>query len=231
MILRRLYLYVVSAAALATLAVGLTLFGSTVLQFVFNDPQAQSSRTALAGFSAMTLVALPVWAVHFWFARRFARRDPAERASAIRRLYIYWACLASSIGTMSALSFTIGHLLRPIIDSCPTYPGLVGTGSLGVTAGCSGNFEWLLIAQGAWATVVVLVIWALHFRIATRDRAAVGEQGASATLRRWYMYIALLVGLLAMLSGAQSLIEEVWRKARDNSAMNYLYIGDAAGGV
>jgi hypothetical protein len=229
MILRRLYLYVVSAAALATLAIGLSLLGSTVLQFVFNDPQAQYSRGALAGFSAMTLVALPVWGVHFWFARRFAHRDLAERASAIRRLYVYWACLWASIGATSTLSFTIGHLLRPIIDACPTYPGLVGKGSLGVNTGCSGNFEWLVITQGAWATLVLLVIWAFHLRIATRDRAVAGEQGASATLRRWYMYIALLVGLLTMLSGAQSLIEEVWRRARDNSALNYLYMGDAAG--
>jgi uncharacterized protein DUF5671 len=226
MILRRLYLYLVSAAALATLATGLSLLGSTVLLFVFNDPSAQNSRTSLAGFTAMTLVALPVWAVHFWFARRFAHRDTADRASAIRRLYVYWACLASSVAAAFTLSFTIGHLLRPLIDTCAaaTGPGRVGGG-----IACSGSPEWLVIAQGAWATLVLLVIWAFHLRIATRDRAVVGEQGGSATLRRWYMYVALLVGLLLMLGGAQSLIEDAWRKARDSSALSYLYMGDAAG--
>src|SRR5207302_9483432 len=92
-ILRRLYLYVVSAAALTLLATGLTLLGGTILLFVFNDPSADSSRGQLAVFTAMTVVALPVWAVHFWFARRLALRDPFERASALRRLYFYWACL------------------------------------------------------------------------------------------------------------------------------------------
>jgi len=221
MILRRLYLYLVSAAALATLAIGLSLLGATVLLFVFNDPAAQSSRTALAGYTAMTLVALPVWAVHFWFSRRFALRDPADRASALRRLYVYWALLGTSIGAMFTLSFTIGHLLRPITDTCPVITG----------TGCSGSPEWLLISQGAWATVVLIGIWAFHLRIATRDRAVVGEEGASATLRRWYMYGALLVGLITMLSGAQSLMEEVWLKVRGSPFLSYPPFADEAGQV
>src|SRR5438270_13971119 len=104
MILRRLYLYLVSAAGLVLFAIGLSRFGTTALLFVFNDPQAEYSRTALAGFTAMALVALPVWGAHFWFARRYALRDPAERASAIRRLYLYFACFGTSLGATAALS-------------------------------------------------------------------------------------------------------------------------------
>jgi threonine/homoserine efflux transporter RhtA len=88
MILRRLYLYLVSAASLGVLTVGLALLGTIVLLFVFNDSTAQDNRTALAAYTAMVLVAGPVWAVHFWFARHFAMRDPGDRASAIRRLYL-----------------------------------------------------------------------------------------------------------------------------------------------
>jgi hypothetical protein len=73
------------------------------------------------------------------------------------------------------------------------------------------------------------VTWAFHFRIASRDRAAVDETGASATLRRWYMYVALLVGLLVMLSGAASLIELAWLKQWHSSRGDYRFIGDAAG--
>jgi Domain of unknown function (DUF5671) len=226
MILRRLYLYLVSAAALATLAIGLSLLGATALLFVFNDPQAPYSRGALAGYTAATLVGLPVWAVHFWFARRFAHRDPAERASVIRRLYVYWACLGTSIAAMYILSFTIGNLLRPIIDTC-----LAATGPNQVVTytGCGASPDWLFITQGAWALLVLLVIWAFHLRIATRDRAVVGEQGGSATLRRWYMYIALLVGLLTMLNGAQNLIAEAWLKARDSSLPAFGSMADAGG--
>jgi hypothetical protein len=220
MTLRRLYLYLVSAVSLGLLAAGLALLGTTVLLFVFNDPSAQYSRTQLAGFTALTAVALPVWAIHFWFARRYAMRDPYERASAIRRAYIYWACLGSAIGVLVALSIAIGDLLRPeatlcafgsLINRCPTSP------------------NWLTTTQAGWVTLIFLAIWAFHFWIAARDRATVGETGASATLRRWYMYTVLLVGLLVMLSGASSVIQALWLNAINSVLANNLDTGGATG--
>src|SRR5207245_884271 len=44
-------------------------------------------------------------------------------------------------------------------------------------------------------------------------RAAVGEKGASSTLRRWYMYTALLVGLLMLLSGTATVLQMLWLRA------------------
>jgi hypothetical protein len=231
MILRRLYLYLVSAAGLGLLAAGLALLGITILLFVFNDPSAQDNRTPLAIYTAMTLVALPVWGVHFWFARRFAMRDPHERASALRRAYFYWACLASAIGALIALAIAGGDLLRPLIDTCTTVtsnlPGQKGGVPITATSCPAGG--WLATSQAGWIALAFLAIWVFHFLIAKRDRAAVGEGGASATLRRWYMYVALLVGLLLMLSGASSLIEIAWLKARHSSLADFRYIGDAAG--
>jgi Domain of unknown function (DUF5671) len=227
MTLRRLYLYLVSAFSLGLLAAGLALLGNTVLLFVFNDPSAQYSRTQLAGFTAMTAVALPVWAIHFWFARRYAIRDPYERASTIRRLYVYGACLGSAIGALVSLAISLGYLLRTLIDSCR-----------GVNASCLGlDFlilqtpapAWLPASQAGWVAAVFLAIWAFHFWIAARDRATVGEAGASATLRRWYMYVVLLVGLLVMLSGARSLIQVLWLMAINSPLADSLSIGTAAG--
>jgi hypothetical protein len=208
-ILRRLYLYLVSAAALVLLAVGLAFLGGTILLFVFNDPSADSSRTALAGFTAMTVVALPVWGVHFWFARRFAMRDPYERASAIRRLYVYWACLVMSVAAMYTLSFALAQALQPYLDN--------QTGS------------WLSASQLGWATVVLAAFFALHFKIAVDDRKAVGEEGASATLRRWYIYVALLVGLLTMLAGASYLLQLGWTRLVTGSVVQYSYLASPAG--
>jgi hypothetical protein len=224
MILRRLYLYVVSAAALATLAAGLSAVGFTLLPFLLNDQNADSGRAALAYATAATLVALVVWAVHFWFARRYALRDPAERASAIRRLYVYWACLVMSIGAAIALDNAIANYLRPILD-CTISPGVY------ISFDCGPNAGFLPAAQALWIALVLGGFWALHYRIAVSDRAAVGEQGRSASLRRWYMYPALLVGLLMMLSGAASLIILIWLRLL-NSTLGTgqgRYIGDAAG--
>jgi hypothetical protein len=220
MTLRRLYLYVVSAVSLGLLAAGLALLGNTVLLFVFNDPSAQYSRTQLAGFTATTAVALPVWAIHFWFARRYAMRDPYERASAIRRLYVYWACLGGAIGALVALAITIGDLLRPELDTCPFR---------GVFVPCPASPNWLAASQAGWVAFVFIAIWAFHFWIAARDRAAVGETGASATIRRWYMYVVLLVGLLVMLNGASTLIQALWLKAVNSPLASNVSTGDIAG--
>jgi hypothetical protein len=226
MTLRRLYLYLVSAVSLGLLAAGLALLGNTVLLFVFNDPSAQNSRTQLAGFTAMTAVALPVWAIHFWFARRYAMRDPYERASTIRRLYIYWACLGSAIGVLVALAISLGYLLRLFIDPCAPFASAGQPCTLTKAVGIeqliaeTPNPWWLPASQAAWVAAVFLAIWAFHFWIAARDRAAVGETGASATLRRWYMYVALLVGLLVMLSGASSLLRAAWLNAVNSPLAN-----------
>ena len=209
MILRRLYLYLVSAAGLALLAAGLALLGDTVVLFVFNDPSAQYSRGELAGFSAMALVALPVWGVHFFFARRFAMRDPSERASAIRRAYLYAACLAGSLVALVVATTTISGLLHPLLDraafgSVPTF-------------------------QAAWTLAVAGAVWWSHSGIAARDRAAAGETGASSTLRRWYMYTAALVGLLTLLAGASQLLNLAWIKLVTGSLQNWQSMSDAAG--
>ena len=211
MILRRLYLYLVSAAAMVLLAVGLVFLGATVLLFAFNDPSAESSRSQLAVFTAMTVVALPVWGVHFWVARRFAMRDPFERASALRRLYLYFVCLATALAAMETLAFALFFLFQPVFDQLPLN---------GLTA-----------AQLGWASVVCVALLGFHFVIASRDRAAVGEEGASATLRRWYMYVALLVGLLTMLSSAAYLLQLGWTKLVLGSIVQYLYMATPAGSV
>jgi hypothetical protein len=228
-ILRRLYLYLVSAAALVLLTAGLALLGITVLLFIFNDPTAQDSRTSLAGFSAMVLVAGPVWAIHFWFARRFAMRDPYDRASAIRRLYVYWACLGGAVGAAIALGVTAGDLLRPVIDSC----SVIGSAPFGKGVGpggfCPAHSNWLETSQAGWVAMVLLGVWAFHFWTAGLDRAAVGEVGASATLRRWFMYPALLVGLLILLSGLGQTLEVGWLKIVQSPLGNFRYVGDPAG--
>ena len=227
MTLRRLYLYVVSAVSLGLLVAGLALLGNTILLFIFNDPSAQNSRIQLAGFTAMTAVALPVWAIHFWFARRYAMRDPYERASAIRRLYVYWACLGGAIGALIAVAISLGYLLRTLIDACR---GVHATCfSLDVLILQTPVPAWLPASQAGWVAAVFLAIWAFHFWVAASDRAAVGEAGASATLRRWYMYVVLLVGLLVMLSGTSSLIQVLWLIAINSPLGDNLSIGTAAG--
>ena len=131
-----------------------------------------------------------------------------------------------SIGAAIALDNGIANYLRPLLD-CP--------------ASLSNTFVYrpsdcttrtlLTTAQAAWIALVLGAFWALHYRIAVRDRGAVGEVDRSASLRRWYMYPALLFGLLMMLSGAASLIILIWLRLLNSTlgTDQYRYIGDAAG--
>jgi hypothetical protein len=208
-ILRRLYLYLASVVGLTVLAIGLASLGATILMFVFNDPDAQYSRGSIAVFGAMSVVALPVWGVHLWFAQRFAARDPYERSSAIRHLYLYFECLASSITAMVFVAMALGHALAPVIDG--------------------RTFDTETTAQTAWAALVFLGVWGFHFWIASRDRKSVHEEGASATLRRWYMYVALLVGLLTMLSFTQQVLQQAWVVLAATQSPGETFLADPAG--
>ncbi len=207
MILRRLYIYLVSAASLVVVAFGITGLGSTFILFFLNDPEWQFSRTSIAGYGAATIVGLPVWAIHMWIARRYALRDPAERGSAIRHLYFYWACLVFAIFFAVNLSSALGPALRPWLDNLqgPQLP-------------FEGNRP---ILQSTWNALVLLAIWLLHYRMAARDRAAVGEQGASATLRRWYMYAALLIGFVLMLYSGALVLKVLWTNALSSNLYQY----------
>jgi uncharacterized protein DUF5671 len=196
-ILRRLFVYLVSAAALSLFASGLVLLGGTILLFAFNDPSAEFSRSQLAYYSAMVIAGLLVWAPTIWYAQRLAR-DPYERASALRRLYFYWVCLAASLAAMVAVTIGLSQVLMPVFDN--------------------EFFTYLSAAQAGWAAFVFAAVWSFHLWIAWRDRAAGGEEGASSTLRRWYMYIALLVGLLTMLAGTQVTLQLGWYRVVTGTA-------------
>lgn len=212
MILRRLYLYLVSAAALVVLVIGLVVLGTTILSFVFNDPYANDNRGTIAVAAAMSIVALPVWGIHLWFAQRFAKRDPYERASAIRHLYLYFACLASAIAAMIALATCLWYALR--------------LESVDVQA-----LDGEAAAQSGWATAVFIAAWGMHFLVAARDRKVVPEEGAAATLRRWYMYTALLVGLLTMLSFTQQVLQLGWTSLVAGRVVFYTQAGAALAGA
>ena len=207
MILRRLYLYLVSAASLVVVAFGIAGLGSTFILFFLNDPEWQFSRTAIAGYGAAIIVGLPVWAIHMWIARRFALRDPAERGSAIRHLYFYWACLVFAIFFAVNLNNALALVLRPWLDT-QTAPPPPSEGTRP-------------ILQSTWNALVLLVIWLLHYRMAARDRVAVGEQGASATLRRWYMYAALFIGFVLMLYSGATVMKLLWAKVLSSNLFQY----------
>jgi uncharacterized YccA/Bax inhibitor family protein len=92
---RRLYLYAIAGITLALLVGGLiSLFDLVLEQLVGRGSALVESdvRQRLSTVLALVAVALPIWAVHWALAERGVRpgapRAAAERASAIRALYL-----------------------------------------------------------------------------------------------------------------------------------------------
>jgi hypothetical protein len=192
--IRRLYLYAVAAASLATLVTGLALGGAAVLDLLTNAGGLEFTyRQTIAGFGAATLVALPLWLVHWVLAQRLAARDPSERTSTLRRLYIY--------GVMGGLLIAGGSLAYRLLGTLLAVA--LGTSAIAGDATVAG------IVRLLWEFVVVAGFWAYTLQIAMRDSAAVGETGGSATLRRWYTYGAQFAGLLLTLFGAAALLDAI----------------------
>lgn len=191
MMQRRLYIYIVAAASLGMLVIGLVNLGTTaVSQLVGANDLGSPFRDRYATFGALTLVGLPVWALHWWWAQRLAGRQTAERSAFLRRLYLYVL--------LGALLVAASIFARRFIGSLVT----------GIVAGSA--FDASALWSAAWQTVVLAIAWGYHLRIAVADRAAVGETGGSATLRRWYVYGAQLLGLFFLLFGTRDLLRQAW---------------------
>src|SRR5438552_3785871 len=197
MIQRRLYIYIVAAASLGMLLIGLVNLGTTALDQLFRaTPIYTNPRDSYAGFGAVTLVGLPVWGIHWWIAQRLARRNLDERASALRRLYLYAVLAATGVATAT--------FARGFLEHAAGF--LLGTSNDGPS-----------IARAFWGTVVLFALWLYHFRTAAVDRTIAGESGNSATLRRWYAYGLLVLGLAFLLFGARNLLQQVWILLVDRS--------------
>lgn len=188
---RRVYMYVVAAASLGMLVVGLAAVGATILDLALSPAAIASTfRQSLATYGALVVWGLPVWAVHWGLAQRFADRDPGERASALRRLYLY--------AVLGALLVSLAFLATDVVQRL-----------LGALLDRGARFDGVALARTGWQALIVAGAWAYHFAIAARDRARVGEQGASATLRRWYGYGVQLVAFASLLFGAEELLRSI----------------------
>ncbi|HEU5317821.1 MAG TPA: DUF5671 domain-containing protein [Chloroflexota bacterium] len=193
-LVRRVYLYVVTAAGLLAIAAGVTNLGEALVLAITAGGErlllaGVRSRVALGGAAA--LVGLPVWLLHWTWIRRALRETPDERAAVLRRLYLYGVlAVTAAVAWISLAGALDGSLRLAVAGSAASSP----TRAL-------LPVPLLLVAAGLW--------W-YHRRAVLLDRAAAGETGAGATLRRWYRYGLSFVSLLTLLVGASLLVRLLW---------------------
>ena len=194
--IRRIYAYLMTFAGLTLVAVAAANLGQTLIYALLQLPQmtnAGAIRDSIAQYAAAALVGLPLWLVHWMWIGRTTSRDPAERASALRRLFLY-AVLA---GSMLVLAISLRDALEAMFDVL-----------LGVNLGQPA--AQAILGPLPFALTGALV-WIGHWRVLSGDRVQVGEADASATLRRWYLFGLAFIGAIGLLTGLAGFVEGLWR--------------------
>jgi hypothetical protein len=203
---RRLYLYFVAGVSLAVLATGLVnlvrlglLVGWEALsgaEVVVQSPDVV--RRELSLYSALTVVGLPIWLLHWWLVERFssAGRPEAEpeRRSLIRALYL-------SVLLFVLFLFWMNATLDLLHWGFDAVLGVSGPSTVRLTA----EFVVDRIAMLA----VTAGIWGYHSWVVLRDRRAGVLSEAADWLPRLYLYLAAAFGVVTLLTGASQLIQAV----------------------
>ena len=194
---RRVYQYGIAFAAIWMLVNGLAGLLEVLFEGVVEallPPLISLGSSELADrvslYGALTGIGLITWVIHWGLALRAVTRDPvAERRSGIRKLYLYGVLLVGGL----ILTYEIRRLVFDLLG--------VLFGTVTGTAFLYGE-----VTEPLAMLLVMGMFWIYHLRLAGRDRLAVPEVGAGATLRRWCVYLLALVGLLMLLFGTSNLL-------------------------
>ena len=170
--IRRLVRYTVAGLALAAFWLGLTEFVRLILLAVLRvrpaDPAVAAAWwTRFAYAAAMVFLAAPAWWGHWWSqqvrARAAGPAGHAERASGVRRFYLYAVTLTGAAITLAALGLAVFLFLnRNETGAMGTRAALAGAGAaalislLWATAhglALRGDARWLAADQAAAARV------------------------------------------------------------------------------
>src|SRR5215471_6798414 len=206
---RRLYFYLVLYASLSMLLVGTATLLRILIERAFDVASAGlfgffvgraqiQEQTALG--AALVVVGLPVWVLHWRVVQRWLAAPSsaeAERASALRRLYVYGVLFTMALAASFAARDLLGSLLALALG-----PISVSVRPSDVT----GPLPFFFVAS---------LLWLYHWRIAAADRAVVKEVGTSATLRRWYLYAMLIFGAAWLMSSLANVGQQSWETLVD----------------
>jgi hypothetical protein len=186
---RRWYVYIICAVALQSLAWGAIGLLRNLLTLPGRAP------VTLTAFQiALLVIGLPVYLAHWLQAERLAARDPDERESPLRRLYLY-GTLAAFLGPAVAQVFDLfARLFRLALGSSPR-PIVAPLESSGQ-----------VLVRDLIALAVLAVLFAYHWRILRRDSAQAAETGDAGTLRRLFVLGFSAAGLTLAILGLDHLV-------------------------
>lgn len=185
--IRRSYFYLV-----AFISIEVVLWGLVGLLRSVVDDTISGGADALARALALILVGVPIFLIHWLWARRAAARDEEERTATLRAVFFYAILLATLIPVVqNALSF-IDRLL------------IQGAG-LGVGRAFSA-FRDQTLADNLIAIVMNGIVAAYFWNVLRGEWTTLPNKENFKEVRRLYRYIWMLYGLLMTVFGAQQIL-------------------------
>jgi len=185
----------------AEIALGAQSGGFTGLPFVFaefNRPRELYREQASLAI-ALLAVGGPAWFLHWRAAQRSVARDPAQRGSALRSLYLHLVVLITAL-----LVFGYGQrALRLAMHA--TFAGDLTFFRL--------ESFWEARAAGALSmALAAAVTLAYHLRVSMADRAATVVRGHAAELRHLALYLLVVIGLFFAAFTTAGVIAGLWSR-------------------
>lgn len=185
---RRLYVYGFSAAGLTmvTLAI-IHLLRWVMLQFGDSLISSDPLNVGITEEITRLIVGLPLWLVFWgWAQRLFEGPNEEERASALRKFYLYGAIFIGAMSVIISGTGILAGLFRQLLNLPP-----------------EGDIRLplpIIIGGG--------ILWAYHAYVLRQD-AQVEETRRQARVRRLYYYLIAGIGLSALLVGLGGIISVI----------------------
>ncbi len=189
-IIRRIYFY-----AVALISMEVVLWGMIGLaRSVFSD-SVGGGVDQLAQALALILVGVPVFGIHWWAAQRSAKKDSAERESAVRAFFLYAMLLGLLIPlTQNGLAFINRFFLD--IFNIPASRALIG--------------GYQSLGDNLIAALMNGFVAAYFLHILKRDWQKNSDKAALTLTRRVYRYIWVFYSLIMAIIGVNQIFRYVF---------------------
>jgi hypothetical protein len=187
---RRLYIYAVAYVSLITVlwgTIGLT-------RSIFAGGEIGDSASRLAEALSFILIGVPVFILHWWLAQRSALKDPVERSSRLRAIFLYGVLLTALIPIVQNTLALVSRTLLSAFGENPNGALLGGSQTL------SDNLIAILLNG---------VIAAYFYFVLRADWKAVPQGDAFSEVRRLFRYLVMLYGLAMVVFGAQQVLQYI----------------------
>ena len=197
---RRFYFYSISFIATLVTAIGVMITLMSLLDTLFGGDVLLDSPTELATGLAMTIVGIPLWALHWRWVQNAVASNDQERRSILRHLHLH---VISGV----ALAFI----------------GISGYLCIEFILGAADEFDAF-----SWAALPIWgVVWYYHRLIAASDEPF--ETPETRAIRRLYLYLASAVAVSALASGAGWLLYIILREGYSAAFAVSVVTGEGSG--